>query len=529
MRVRPTSSTSSQRSGVVLLGVLIVIVILALIAYQYSDRMVAEYQGAQNALRAAQARHFADSGVHYAAMMLASPDAIANYLGGNPYDNPDQFQDILVPDAENSGAAGKFTLVAPLDPDQATVNSGYRAGVTDETGKININAAIKRDPTGQQLFDMLSKLPNVSTELAASIVDYVDSDTTPREEGGAEDEYYSGIASGGRAKNGPLDSIDELLLVKGMTRELLYGADINRNGIIDSEESGGTDRGLVTFLTVTSREPNRDSKGQLLVNVNGDDLQTLADSLSPYVGDDLVKFIIMYRQYGPVSSSGTSQSLGSSIAALLGSGASSKGGQTTQQTAQAGNLADFELDLTKAASRKLNSFYDLIGAQVSVPNPDRKKPATLYTSPFPSADKLDSTFSLLFQGATLNDDAEIPARININTAPREVLAAIDGLTEADVQNIIALRPKWGLSEAPSPEFQSPVWLASQGGLSLQTLKSLEKIVTTKSQVFHIQVVGQFQKGNGPTSRVEAIVDQNFGRPRIVYYRDLSELGRTKLR
>mgnify|MGYP000953595672 CR=1 FL=1 len=103
------------------------------------------------------------------------------------------------------------------------------------------------------------------------------------------------------------------------------------------------------------------------------------------------------------------------------------------------------------------------------------------------------------------------------------------LTEADVQNIIALRPKWGLSEAPSPEFQSPVWLASQGGLSLQTLKSLEKIVTTKSQVFHIQVVGQFQKGNGPTSRVEAIVDQNFGRPRIVYYRDLSELGRTKLR
>ena len=45
---------------------------------------------------------------------------------------------------------------------------------------------------------------------------------------------------------------------------------------------------------------------------------------------------------------------------------------------------------------------------------------------------------------------------------------------------------------------------------------------------HMQVVGQFENGQGPTARVEAIVDANYGRPRIVFYRDWSELGRTKL-
>jgi len=83
-------------------------------------------------------------------------------------------------------------------------------------------------------------------------------------------------------------------------------------------------------------------------------------------------------------------------------------------------------------------------------------------------------------------------------------------------------------EAPGAEFQSLGWLVTQGGLSLTTLKSLENVVTARSQVFHMQVVGQFENDSKTTSRVEAIVDTNFGRPRIVYYRDWSELGRTIL-
>jgi type II secretory pathway component PulK len=524
MRAPRSSSPSPPRRGIVLLGVLVVIVILALIAYQYSDRMLAEYQAASNAHRTAQARHFADSGVHYVAMLVASPDSIANNLSGNPFDNPTMFKDIQIPDAENLGAGGRFTLVAPLDPDQSTTGGAFRAGVTDEAGKININAFMKRDPTGQQLYDMLSKLPNMTEELAASIVDWVDSDTSPRE-GGAEDDYYSGQSSGYRCKNGPLDSLDELLLVKGMTRELLYGSDLNRNGLTDAGEGDASDRGLAAFLTVTSREANRDPTGQPFANVNGDDLTVLVDTLGPQTDEGLVKFIILYRQYGPLSSTGAPQSLGSSIASLFSSG--KKTTSTATQTI-AGDLGSFQPDMNRKATQKLTSFFDLVGAQVSVPNADRRKPATVYTSPIADTASLAELLPKLFLTASLNDDAEIPARININTASREVLTAVGLFSDADVQTILSTRPKWSTSEPPGPEFQTPVWLASQLKLPTATLRNLEKIVTTKSQVFHMQVVGRFESGNGPISRVEAIVDANFGRPRIVFYRDWTELGRTTL-
>src|SRR6185295_9240827 len=170
MRLRSTPVDRANRRGAVLLGVVIVIVILALIGYHYSDRMVVEYQGAANAHRAAQLRCFADSGVHLAAMYLSSPDNISNYLGGNPYDNPNRFGAIRIGDMNNSGEGGICRFIAPLDPDQTSSSGACRAGVTCEASKININAFIKRDPTGEMLFKMLQYLPSPMTlELAASI------------------------------------------------------------------------------------------------------------------------------------------------------------------------------------------------------------------------------------------------------------------------------------------------------------------------------------------------------------------------
>jgi hypothetical protein len=170
----------------------------------------------------------------------------------------------------------------------------------------------------------------------------------------------------------------------------------------------------------------------------------------------------------------------------------------------------------------------LVTAKVSVPAAKMGDPATVYSSPMMDLTNLGDTLSTLFQVATMNDDPEIPARINPLTAPREVLLCVDGLSEANVESIIANRPKWDSSDAPSAEFQSLGWLAAQAGLSVSTLKNLEKVLTTRSTVFHMQVIGQFENGQGPTARVEAIVDANYGRPRIVFYRDWSELGRTKL-
>src|SRR5215203_3855928 len=103
----PTPRRTS-RKAVVLLAVLVVVVLLSLAAYKYSDFMLSEYRANDSALRAAQARLAADSGVHYAAAMLAAGDQA---LGGNPYENPQIFQNIQVPSSDPRARPMRFTVV----------------------------------------------------------------------------------------------------------------------------------------------------------------------------------------------------------------------------------------------------------------------------------------------------------------------------------------------------------------------------------------------------------------------------------
>jgi hypothetical protein len=53
---------------------------------------------------------------------------------------------------------------------------------------------------------------------------------------------------------------------------------------------------------------------------------------------------------------------------------------------------------------------------------------------------------------------------------------------------------------------------------------LENYITARSQVYRVQSLGYAASG-GPVARVEAVVDTNNGRPRVLYWRDLSELGK----
>jgi general secretion pathway protein K len=56
-----------------------------------------------------------------------------------------------------------------------------------------------------------------------SIIDWSDPDDLRRLHG-AESEYYLGLRVPYRAKNGWFDSPEEMLLVRGMTAALFYGA-----------------------------------------------------------------------------------------------------------------------------------------------------------------------------------------------------------------------------------------------------------------------------------------------------------------
>jgi hypothetical protein len=81
----------------------------------------------------------------------------------------------------------------------------------DEERKINVNTAPK---------EILLTLPEATDEIADAILDWRDKNTSA-ERRGAENEYYQDLKIAYVSKDGPLEKLEELLLVRDVTPELL--------------------------------------------------------------------------------------------------------------------------------------------------------------------------------------------------------------------------------------------------------------------------------------------------------------------
>src|SRR5262249_42476473 len=141
----------------------------------------------------------------------------------------------------------------------------------------------------------------MTDEIADSIITWVrtESENTRRPRpNGADSSYYNALSPSYRCKNGPLDSVEELLYVRGVTSQLLFGTDHNRNGVQDPGEDDGSgwDPGWAAYLTVYSRFPNVDSEGKTRVALNGTISQTYYDNLKAAVGQQLADFMILSSQ-----------------------------------------------------------------------------------------------------------------------------------------------------------------------------------------------------------------------------------------
>ncbi|MCS7271702.1 MAG: type II secretion system protein GspK, partial [Gemmataceae bacterium] len=445
---------------------------------------------------------------------------------GNPYDNPSYFQDIPVPqDPTNPNSKQAYFSIINVTP---LSGGGYqqRYGMSDEGGKININALIALDPSGETLYNALMKLPNMTADVADAIVDWVDSDDTPRTNG-AESAYYRSLAQPYSAKNGPLNSLDELLLVKGVTPQLLYGTDRNRNGV-DDENAGIVDRGWSDYLTVYGREVNVDSSGILRIWINGDDIVGIYQALlNSGLDADMAAYIVAAKLFGSnnllrVTADGQIQSSTST----KGGGGMGKGGM--QQTVYVAvgadeliNAVEARLATAATSGRAINSIFDLVNTAIVLQRNSRTNPptATVYYSPLNDPARQAQLLPILLDKISTREAVEMVPRLNVNTAPREALLGLPGLTETEVDNILAARD----SVIPfSLEAMTGAWLLTQGGLSISKFRSLERYVTGTSMVYRVEVVGYFAQG-GPTARVEAVIDSNLGAPRILYFRDLGDL------
>jgi general secretion pathway protein K len=169
----------------------------------------------------------------------------------------------------------------------------YTIRVTDESGKININSLT--DLSAPLLNSLLVSLGVAEEEAAVivdSILDWKDPDNLHRLHG-AEDEYYMSLPQPYKAKNGLFDTLEELLLVRGMSPAILFG---------DEKRPG-----LIAFLTVYSNAS--------AINVNAASREVLKSI--PHMTPDMVERIIESRRAGEVTDLRTIPSVTDEVATLM--------------------------------------------------------------------------------------------------------------------------------------------------------------------------------------------------------------------
>ncbi len=114
---------------------------------------------------------------------------------------------------------GSYTISYEYtDPDDDTVKIRY--GLQDEEQKINVNG-VKPEVISRLIQMVGEKDRDSADQIAYSIEDWRDeNNAAAHPEFGAEDDYYEDLDAPYDCKDFTLESLDELLLVRGMTPEL---------------------------------------------------------------------------------------------------------------------------------------------------------------------------------------------------------------------------------------------------------------------------------------------------------------------
>jgi general secretion pathway protein K len=98
----------------------------------------------------------------------------------------------------------------------------YEVRAIDESGKVPINAPQVEEDLLQRIMLNLGYDEDVAATVSDSILDWRDEDDLHRTNG-AEDDYYEDLDRPYQSKDAPFSTIEELLLVRGVTDEMYHG------------------------------------------------------------------------------------------------------------------------------------------------------------------------------------------------------------------------------------------------------------------------------------------------------------------
>jgi DNA uptake protein ComE-like DNA-binding protein len=313
---------AKQARAVILPVILFVLLLLGLLGAMFSFRIYADVSATRVIGDRLQTRLAAEAGVEAVKLLLRTARSDRTQW----YNNPDAFHRMLVwahgADRSKAGTneefhdttAFRFSIVADDPTDDKKL---IRFGITDEASKLNLNAA-----TDAQLLKLVETVVAGQKEgesdidpraMVDAIIDWRDADSKPTGEAGdTEDAYYRLLDKPYRVKNGPFSTVEELLLVKGVTGQVLFGEDFDRNGLLTPNEDDGDksfppdnqdgvlNRGLYPYLTVSSYEANTSNDNSPRIYLFTDEA-TLGKELEDVFPDqaDVIHFIVAVTRAGP--------------------------------------------------------------------------------------------------------------------------------------------------------------------------------------------------------------------------------------
>ncbi len=122
-------------------------------------------------------------------------------------------------------AEGGFISIEHTLPVEGGEFATIRLRIEPEPARRNINviARAEDDASMERIFEVGGIPQELWPVLIDSLYDWVDADDIPRPDGAETDDYYANLDPPYRAKNGPLDTVGEMLLIRGYTREILEG------------------------------------------------------------------------------------------------------------------------------------------------------------------------------------------------------------------------------------------------------------------------------------------------------------------
>lgn len=237
--------------GIALITVILIIVILVAVVIELNRSSRADIYDAANLSDGIKLTYIAKSGFYGAAALLTnSPN---NYV---------TLQDL----------ANMETV--SLQSNTLFPEGYFITRIEDEAGKIPLNKLVSDEKYEKMLRRLLGQ-PEFGLEarkieeIVDSIKDWIDADDSTSSYG-AESSYYASLDPPYTAKNAPFDCIEELLMVKGITKEIFYGT---------KDKSG-----LVQYVTA-------DSEG--LININTAPkmvLRSLNEAISPQLADRIDEY-----------------------------------------------------------------------------------------------------------------------------------------------------------------------------------------------------------------------------------------------